>query len=151
MPLPPQCVANTPLDLGCREGVEAARRHRCKRGRTLAEVSTSGCAGWLRARALAVCRHEGLDGRFQPLDTTSLALRGDAVPEPGVEAMPLTHGDSKAHRPDGHQAIVALLVSQDGGGPLVRTSWEGHTSETPRVQERAQALLTTWKHAPTPS
>ena len=151
MTLPPQFFANKPLDLWFREGVEAEMFNRCKRGRTLEEVSTYGCEGLLSELALAVCRQEGMDGRFHPLDTTSLSLSGDSVPEPGVEAMHMTHGSSTDHRPDVTQAIVERMVSQDGGVPCVSKSWEGHTSDTQRCQERAQALITTLKHSPTPS
>jgi transposase len=150
MTLPPQFFANKPLDLLFREGVEAEMFHRFKRGRTLEEVSTDGCDGLWSELALAVCRQEGIDGRFNHLDTTRVSLSGDYVPEPGVEAMHITHGDAKDHRPDLQQAIVALMVSQDGGVPFVSKSWEGNTSETQIFPERAQALITTWKHSPTP-
>jgi transposase len=38
---------------------------------------------------------------------------------------------------------VELLVSQDGGVPLVRQSWDGHASDTQIFQERAEALMAT--------
>ena len=150
MTLTPQFFANKPLDLLFREGVEAEMFNRFKLGRTLEEVSTYGCDGLLSELALAVCRQEGIDGRFNHLDTTSFSLSGDYVPEPGVEAMHMTHGSSKDHRPDVKQAIVALMVSQDGGVPFVSQSWDGHPSDTQMFQERAQALITTLKHSPTP-
>jgi hypothetical protein len=89
--LPPQFFANKPLDLLFREGVEAEMCNRFKRGRTREEGSTYGCDGLLSELALAVCRQEGMDGRFNHLDTTSFSLSGDSVPEPGVEAMHITH------------------------------------------------------------
>src|SRR5438128_702758 len=143
--LTPQFFANKPLDLLFREGVEAEMFNRFKLGRTLEEVSTYGCDGLLRELALAVCRHEGIDGRFNHLDTTSFSLSGDYVPEPGVEAIHITHGYSKDHRPDLKQAIVELMVSQDGGVPFVSKSWDGNTSDTQIFQERAQAMVTTFK------
>lgn len=150
MTLPPQFFANKPLDLLFREGVEAERFNRFKLGRTLEEVSTYGCDGLFSELALAVCRQEGIDGRCNHLDTTSFSLSGDDVPEPGVEAMHMTHGYSKDPRPDLKQAIVELMVSQDGGVPFVSKSWDGQTSDTQSFQERAQALITTLKHSPTP-
>ena len=150
MTLPPQFFANKPLALLFREGVEAEKFNRFKLGRTLEEVSTSGGEGLLSELALAVCRQEGIDGRFNHLDTTSFSLRGADVPEPGVEARHMTHGYSKDHRPDLNQAIVELMVSQDGGVPFVSKSWEGNTSDTQIFPERAPALITTLKHSPTP-
>jgi transposase len=88
--------------------------------------------------------------RFHHLDTTSFSLSGDSVPESDEQAITITHGYAKDHRPDLQQAVVALMVSQDGGVPMVSKSWEGNTSETQIFQERAAALLTAFAHAPTP-
>lgn len=150
MTLTPQFFVNKPLDLLFREGVQAEMFNRFKLGRTLDEVYTYGCDGLFSELALAVCRQEGIDDRFNHLDTTSFSLSGDYVPEPGVEAIHLTHGYSKDHRPDLKQAILELMVSQDGGVPLVSQSWDGNASDTQIFQERAQALMTTLKNSPTP-
>jgi transposase len=48
------------------------------------------------------------------------------------------------------QAVLELMVSQDGGVPLVSKSWDGNASDTQIFQERAQALLTAFANAPTP-
>jgi len=42
------------------------------------------------------------------------------------------------------------MVSQDGGVPLLSTSWEGNTSDITVFQERAQALMETLKNSPSP-
>lgn len=104
----------------------------------------------LSALALAVCAHAGMDLRFHPLDTTRFALTGAYVPDSDEQAMTLTPGSAKDHRPDLTQAVWELMVSPDGGGPFVRQSGEGHTSETKMLQERAAALLATFPSAPTP-
>lgn len=88
--------------------------------------------------------------RFNHLDTTSLALTGDAVPASDAQAMTITHGYSKDHRPDLQPAVVARMVSHDGGVPFVSKSWEGDASDTHIVQDRAQALIATLKSSPTP-
>ena len=75
--LTPQFFANKPLDLLFREGVHADLFNRFKLGRTLDEVYAYGCDGLLSALALAVCAQEGIAQRFNRLDTTSFALRGD--------------------------------------------------------------------------
>jgi transposase len=64
--------------------------------------------------------------------------------------LPLPHGYSKDHRPDLKQAVLELMVSQDGGVPLVSKSWDGNASDTQILQERAPALMTAFAHAPTP-
>src|SRR5688500_11951991 len=42
------------------------------------------------------------------------------------------------------------MVSQDGGVPLVSQSWDGNASDSQIFQDRAQALLLTFKQSPTP-
>jgi transposase len=148
--LTPQFCAHTPLDLLCRGGVHAEMFHRFQRGRTLAEVYADGGDVLLSALAVAVCAQAGIDLRFHHLDTTSFARSGADVPDSDEHAMTIPHGDSKAHRPDWKQAVLALRVSQAGGGPVGSKSWAGHASDTQMFQERAAALLAPWKRSPTP-
>src|SRR5712692_10360890 len=148
--LTPQFFASKPLDLLLREGIRAEMFNRFKLGRTLEEVSAYGCDLLFQELALAVCAQEGIDLRFNHLDTTSFSLSGDDVPDTDAHAMPSTHGYSKDHRPDFKQAVLALMVSQDGGVPCVSKSWDGTTADTQMFQERAQALMTAVKHAPGP-
>jgi transposase len=146
----PQFFAKTPLDLLCREGVRAEMFNRFKLGRTLDKVHTYGCDLLFNEMALAVCAHEGLDMRFNHLDTTSFALTGESVPDSDEQAMTITHGYSKDHRPDLKQAVLELMVSQDGGVPFVSKSWDGNASDTQIFQERAEALITTLQRSSTP-
>jgi transposase len=140
--LTPQFFANKPLDLLFREGVRAELFNRFKLGRTLDEIHAYGCDLLFSELALAVCVQEGIEQRFHHLDTTSFALSGDYVPERDEQAITITHGYSKDHRPDLKQAVLELMVSQDGGVPLVSKSWDGNASDTQIFQERAEALMT---------
>jgi transposase len=148
--LTPQFFANKPLDLLFREGVCAEMFNRFKLGRTLDEVHAYGCDLLFSELALAVCAQEGIDLRFNHLDTTSFALTGAYIPDSEEQAITLTHGHSKDHRPDLKQAVLELMVSQDGGVPFVSKSWDGNASDTAIFQERAAALLTTLQRSPTP-
>jgi len=148
--LTPQFFANKPLDLLFREGVHAELFNRFKLGRTLEEISVYGCDLLLSELALAVCGQEGSDQRFNHLDTTSCSLTGDYVPASDEQAITMTHGYAKDHRPDLKQAVLELMVAQDGGVPLVSKSWDGNTSDTQIFQGRAKALLATFQHSPTP-
>jgi transposase len=148
--LTPQFFAHKPLDLLFHEGIHAEMFNRFKLGRTLDEVYTYGCDRLFSDLALAVCRQEGIDVRFNHLDTTSFALTGEYVPDSDEHAMTITHGYSKDHRPDLKQAVLELMVSQDGGVPFVSKSWDGNTSDTQIFQERAAALVATFQRSPTP-
>lgn len=148
--LTPQFFVNKPLDLLFREGVHADLFNRFKLGRTLDELYTYGCDLLFSELALAICAQEGIDLRFNHLDTTSFALSGDYVPESDEHAITITHGYSKDHRPDLKQAVLELIVSQDGGVPFVSKSWDGNASDTQIFQERAEALIATFKSSPLP-
>jgi transposase len=148
--LTPQFFANKPLDLLFHEGLAAEHFNRFKLGRTLDEAYTYGCDALFQELALAVCAQEGIDQRFNHLDTTSFSLTGEYVPDSEEHAMMITHGYSKDHRPDLKQVVLELMVSQDGGVPCVSKSWDGHTSDIHVFQERAQALMTAFEHTPSP-
>jgi transposase len=98
--LTPQFFAHTPLDLLFREGVRAEMFHRFQLGRTLDEVYAYGGELLCSELALAVCVQEGIALRFHHLDTTSFSLSGDSMPDSDAQAISITHGYSKAHRPD---------------------------------------------------
>src|SRR5438552_18468431 len=96
--LTPQVFVNKPLARLFRPGVHADMFKRCKLGRRLDAVSTSGCALLLSALALAVWVHAGSEQRFPHLDTTSFALSGEDAPERDAPAILLTHGSATAPR-----------------------------------------------------
>ena len=148
--LTPQFFANTPLDLLFRDGVQAEMFNRFKLGRTLDEVHAYGCDLLFSELASTVCVQESIAQRFHHLDTTSFALSGDYIPESDKQAIRITHGYSKDHRPDLKQAVLELMVSQDGGVPLVSKSWDGNVSDTQIFQERAAALMRAFASSPTP-
>jgi transposase len=147
--LTPQFFAHKPLDLLFREGIDAEMFNRFKLGRTLAEASAYGCDLLFQALALAVCAPEGIELRFNHLDTTSFSLTGDYVPDSDEPAIRIPHGYSKDHRPDLKQAVLDLMVSQDGGVPFVSKSWDGNTADTQVFQPRAEALLRAFQDPPT--
>ena len=79
--LTPQFFANKPLDLLFRAGIDAEMFNRFKLGRTLDEASAYGCNLLFEELALAVCTHEGIELRFNHLDTTSFCLTGEYIPD----------------------------------------------------------------------
>src|SRR4030095_16959231 len=146
----PQFFAPKPLARLLRHGSDAEMCNRFKLGRTLDDASAYGCDLLFQELALAICAHEGLDLRFNQLDTTSVALTGADVPESDEHALRITHGYAKDHRPDLKQAVLALRVWQDGGVPLVSQSWDGNPSDTQVLPPRAEALMRAFKDTPTP-
>jgi transposase len=148
--LPPQFFATKPVALLLREGVSAEHCNRFKLGRSLDKVCAYGCDVLGSDIALPVGRQEGIALRFNRLDTTSFALPGAYEPETATQAIAITHGSSKDHRPDLTQAVLALLVSQDGGGPLFSQRWDGNASDNIVFKERCEALIAQCKARESP-
>jgi transposase len=150
MSLSPQFFANKPGALLFRDGVSAEHFNRFKLGRSLDKVHAYGCDVLFSEVALAVCKQEGIALRFNSLDTTSFALTGAYVPETDTQAIAITHGYSKDHRPDLKQVVLELMVSQDGGVPFLSQSWDGNASDTVVFKERCEALIAQFEASETP-
>jgi transposase len=142
MSLTPQFFANKPVGLLLRDGVSAEHFNRFKLGRSLDKAFSYGCDTLFSEVALAVCQQERIALTFTSLDTTSFSLTGAYVPETDTQAIAITYGYSKDHRPDLKQAVLELMVAQDGGVPLMSQSWDGNASDAVVFKKRCEALLT---------
>lgn len=149
--LTPQFFVNKPLERLFRTRVKADHFNRFKLGRSLDKVFDYGCDTLFSELSLAACQQEGVDRRFRHGDTTTFSLYGDYVPETDEQAILITPGYSKDHRPDLKQAVLELMTAQDGGVPLVSQSWDGNASDNAIFQERAKALIDEFKASPTPA
>ena len=139
--LTPQFYENLPLEKLFRAGVKAQDFNRHKLGRTLDQAYEYGCDLLFSELALRACAQEGVEVRYNSLDTTSFSLTGEYQGRDDEQAIQITYGHSKDHRPDLKQAVQALLVSQDGGVPLWTKSHDGNTSDSEIFRERASALV----------
>ena len=122
-------------------GVTAADFNRFKLGRTLDQIFVYGADRLFSELAFTVCVQEGVDQRFNSADTTTFAVTGDSYPDSDEHAVKITHGYSKDHRPDLKQAVHELMVSQDGGVPLLMQTWNGNESDSIILRERTKALV----------
>ena len=91
--------------------------------------------------AVESCALEKIENRFNSLDTTSISLEGDYDLDCDEQAISVNHGFSKDRRPDLKQIVHELLVSQDGGVPLMSRTWSGNTSDNKIFKDRARALV----------
>jgi transposase len=93
--LTPQFFASQPLDRLFHDGIRAEMFNRFKLGRPLEEAYAYGCDLLLHELALCVCARDGIDLRFNHLDTTSFSLTGEYVPDSDEQAMTITPGYSR--------------------------------------------------------
>jgi len=151
--LSPQFFTNLPLEHLFREGVKAEHFNRHKLGRTLEQCFDFGCESLFSLVSQQACELEGVDKKFNSLDTTSHSLTGEyAFDEDGCDEniIKITHGHSKAHRPDLKQVVQELIVSQDGGIPLACKNWDGNSADTAIFKARSKALVSEFKKSEAP-
>lgn len=151
--LSPQFFTNLPLEHLFREGVKAEHFNRHKLGRTLEQCFDFGCESLFSLVSQQACELENVDKKFNSLDTTSHSLTGEyAFDEDGCDEniIKITHGHSKAHRPDLKQVVQEIIVSQDGGIPLACKNWDGNSADTAIFKARSKALVSEFKKSESP-
>lgn len=122
-------------------GVEASHFNHYKLGRCLDDIHAYGCEKLFSEISLPVCEKEGISQKFSSLDTTSLSVTGDYLGSGGEGEITITHGYSKDHRPDLKQFMLELMVSQDGGIPLMIKAHNGNASDSKIFKQRGELLI----------
>lgn len=129
-------------------GVSAEQLNRHKLGRVLDALYEAGCASVFAGLAAQICAREGVCTGKQSVDTTSFSLTGQYDQQSDTEAVQVCHGYSKDHRPDLKQIVTELVVSQDGGVPLMLQCHDGNASDSKVFAQRSKAVLEQLKTSP---
>lgn len=148
--LTPQFFENKALSRLFREGVSAKHFNRFKLGRALDDCYAYGCDLLFAEASAMICQKEGVDTKFNSLDTTAFALTGEYDPDCDEYKIAITHGYSKDHRPDLKQVVLEMMCSHDGGVPIVSKAWNGNASDAQIFRKRAKALTDSFKASTTP-
>ena len=148
--LAPHFFANCPLDLLFDNKISADELNRFKLGRTLDRIFDYGCDMLFAELSMSACKQEGVDIRFGHLDTTSFSFAGEYLPDSDEYAVSVTHGYSKANRPDLKQVVQEMMVSQDGNVPMLCKTWDGNTSDDEIFQKRSAQLVEAFKNSEGP-
>ncbi len=148
--LTPQFFENKSMSKLLREGVLAAHFNRFKLGRALDDCHDYGCESLFAEISMKACEQEGIETRFNALDTTSFSLTGKYIPDSDEHVIEICHGYSKDHRPDLKQAILELICTHDGGVPVISKSWDGNASDTQIFRKRAKMLMDSFKSGTVP-
>jgi transposase len=133
--LTPQFFANKPVERLLGEALEANDLTDHTLGQTLDEIAAYGTSRLFGEVAFAVALEQDLLGRNHHLDTTSLSVYGVYEGSEGVEAIELTHGYSKDHRPDLKQAVLSLVVNGPAAMPLWMEALDGNSSDKTSFHE----------------
>lgn len=145
--LTPHFFETKALEVLFRPGVEASDFNRHKLGKVLDKAYDYGCESLFFELSARVCAQEKIDLRFNSLDTTTFSLSGQYDRDTDENEIKVTHGYSKDVRPDLKQVVQELMVSQDGGIPLMSQSWDGNASDNKIFNERAKMLIEHFKQS----
>jgi transposase len=137
----PRFFENKPVEEFFRKGVSAEHFNRFKLSRALDDAFNFGCDILFSDIAFHVCAKEKINTQFNSLDTTSFSVTGQYLPDTDEEAILITPGYSKDHRPDLKQACLELMVSQDGGVPFLSKVWDGNETDTEIFKTRTKDLI----------
>jgi transposase len=139
--LTPQFFQNKAVSTLFREDVQADDFNANKLSRSLDKVHQYGVESLFAELSAKVCSKEKVQTDYRSLDTTSISLTGEYDVDTDENTIEIKHGHSKDHRPDLKQLVHELVVSQDGGIPLMMKSWDGNASDNTIFRERTKFLV----------
>lgn len=145
--LTPQFFTNLPLQELIGKNITPEKLNRHKLGRSLDDFYDYGPEPLFSQMSGHACHIEEVQTILNSLDTSSFSVTGQGYEDTDEYAVVLTHGYSKDHRPDLKQVVLEMMVSQDGGIPLIVKSWDGNASDNTVFRERAKALMEQFQNA----
>ncbi len=148
--LTPHFFTTKAVDVLFREGVKAEYFNRHKLGKVLDSIHDYGCESLFYELSSQSMDQESVEMKFLSEDTTTFSLTGEYSSETDEHTIKVTHGYSKDHRPDLKQLVQELLVSQDGGIPLMMKTWDGNESDSVIFRERTNMLIEGFKQSESP-
>lgn len=110
-------------------------------GSALDAMHSFGCENLFYLVASAACQHENIDTRFVSLDTSSIILTGEYDECCDEETVFIMNGYSKDHHPELKQFVQELMISQDGGVPIMVKCWDGNASDNILSEERTKQIM----------
>ena len=128
--LMPDYLHNKPVDLLIGPGLTAEDFNDDSLGRTLEKLFDKGVTEVFANIATHALRVYQVEHRFVHLDSSSFHLHGQyAIDEPNKEAITITEGYSRDHRPDLKQVVVQLITSQRSALPIWLEVLNGNSSD----------------------
>jgi transposase len=100
-------------------------------GRAVDTLYAAGVTELYRRMAATAAQRLGLTPRFAHLDRTSVHVdgRSNSDEAPDAPVIHITRGDSRDHRPDLNQVMLALMVEHQAGIPVLMQPLSGNRSD----------------------
>ena len=110
-------------------------------GRTLDALYEKGCTTIFSHIAMNAAKQYGVDLKFRHFDTTNMQVYGEYADQDQATQL-INFGYAKHDRVDLKQFLISLMVSNDGGVPLLQYTVPGNTSDNAHFRE----VLKTMQH-----
>lgn len=128
--LTPEYFANKPVDVLIHERLTATDLNDDSLGRALDILYERGVTEVFALVASHALFVYGIDSRFYHLDSTSFSVTGEyTAPSDDPQAVVITHGYSKDHRPDLKQVVVSLICTYQSSIPVWLEVLSGNSSD----------------------
>jgi transposase len=128
--LMPDYLHNKPVDVLIGPGLVAVDFNDDSLGRGLEALYAKGVTEVFAQVAARAMRVYGIEHRFVHVDSSSFHLHGDyEIEEPNKEAITITEGYSRDHRPDLKQVVMQLITSQKSALPVWLEILSGNSSD----------------------
>lgn len=147
----PEFLKNKPIERLLGKGLSASDFNDDATGRCLDEITNYGTTPFFTEIAFEVGLAESLLDSSAHFDTTSLSVFGEYDSDDVSNSFKVTHGHSKAHRPDLKQMILNLATT-GAGFPIWMEAHSGNASDKKILEggaSRMQAFCNLLKSAPT--
>ncbi len=139
--LMPQYLHNKPVDLRVAPGLGAEEFNDDRLGRSLDQLFEAGVTEVSAQVARQALAEYGIAYRFFHLDSSSFHLHGRySAEEPQIEAIEITYGFSKEHRPDLKQVVVNLITGHRSQLPVWMEALRGNHSDKDSFPETIRAF-----------
>ena len=115
-------------------------------GHTLDEIWSYGSSQLFGEVAFDVALDNGLLGRLNHIDTTSLSVEGEYDVPDKENVIHITHGYSKDKRPDLKQVVLSLVVNGPSNMPIWMEGLDGNSSDKTNFHETIKRVNEFKKH-----
>ena len=140
--LSPEFFENKAVDVLVGEGIEAEDLNSYSLGRALDRLYEVGVTEVFAHVAASAVRKMGIATDFAHLDSTSFALHGEYESATSDEnAIEVTYGYSRDHRPDLKQVVLSLICTHQAGIPTWLTALGGNQADSASFPQTVRAYV----------
>ena len=133
-------LQNKPVDLLINPGLSGEDFNDDTLGRALDDLYEYGVTEVFAGVSIQALKTYGIETEFRHLDSSSMHLHGQYKgADPETEAITITHGYSRDHRPDLKQVVVQLITTESSTLPVWLEVLSGNCSDKASFVPSVQA------------